>query len=181
MLVPRPRVNLVLYHGFLAPRAAWRAEVVPRPVPQATADARQDASEPDVTPRPEARKAAEVARAGYERELELAATIQADLFPAQLPRVPGYDLAARNRPARRCGGDYDDASRNAGTGDDESVLPNEKDDEFGESRLTAIVRDARHPPSAEIVSRVFEAIDQFAGTAPQFDDITLMILRRLGD
>jgi len=30
VLVPRPRVNLVLYHGVLAPRAAWRAEVVPR-------------------------------------------------------------------------------------------------------------------------------------------------------
>ena len=27
-LTPRPRVNLVLYHGVLAPRAAWRARVV---------------------------------------------------------------------------------------------------------------------------------------------------------
>ena len=32
VLVPRPHVNLVLYHGVLAPRAAWRAEVVPRGV-----------------------------------------------------------------------------------------------------------------------------------------------------
>ena len=39
VLVPRPRVNLVLYHGLLAPRAAWRAEVVPRRVPRATAAA----------------------------------------------------------------------------------------------------------------------------------------------
>jgi hypothetical protein len=30
VLVPRPRVNLLLYYGVLAPRAAWRAEVVPR-------------------------------------------------------------------------------------------------------------------------------------------------------
>jgi len=52
---------------------------------------------------------AEVARAGYERELELAARIQADLFPAALPRLDGYDVAARNRPAKRCGGDYYDA------------------------------------------------------------------------
>ncbi len=29
VLVPRPRVNLVLYHGVLGPRAAWRPEVVP--------------------------------------------------------------------------------------------------------------------------------------------------------
>ncbi len=28
-LTPRPRINLVLYHGVLAPRAAWRRAVVP--------------------------------------------------------------------------------------------------------------------------------------------------------
>jgi hypothetical protein len=27
-LTPRPRINLVLYHGVLAPNAAWRARVV---------------------------------------------------------------------------------------------------------------------------------------------------------
>ncbi len=252
-------------------------------------------------------KEAEVARAGYERELDLAATIQADLFPAQLPSLPGYDLAARNRPARRCGGDYYDAVP-GGAGADASVLlcvadvsgkglpaallmshmqatlrallgrtgslqeltahahdllhgstadnkyvtaalleltpatgrasyvsaghinsllvktngevvsltstgaplgllppgmpydstaitiepgdclilcsdgvpdaQNEGDEEFGEHRLMAIVQEARHHPSAEVVSRVFDAIDQFAGAAPQFDDITLMVLRR---
>ena len=30
VLVPRPRINLVLYHGVLGARAAWRAAVVPR-------------------------------------------------------------------------------------------------------------------------------------------------------
>jgi hypothetical protein len=29
-LVPRPRVNLLLYHGILAPNAPWRPAVVPR-------------------------------------------------------------------------------------------------------------------------------------------------------
>ena len=52
---------------------------------------------------------AEVARAKLERELDLAARIQADLFPAGLPALAGYELAARNRPARQCGGDYYDA------------------------------------------------------------------------
>ena len=28
-LVPRPRINLVLYHGVLAPRAAWCSSIVP--------------------------------------------------------------------------------------------------------------------------------------------------------
>ena len=27
-LIPRPRINLILYHGALAPRAAWRSLVV---------------------------------------------------------------------------------------------------------------------------------------------------------
>ena len=30
VLVPRPRINLLLYHGVLAAHAAWRAEVVPQ-------------------------------------------------------------------------------------------------------------------------------------------------------
>jgi hypothetical protein len=33
VLVPRPRVNLILYHGVLAPRAAWRSAIVPRGAP----------------------------------------------------------------------------------------------------------------------------------------------------
>jgi serine phosphatase RsbU (regulator of sigma subunit) len=50
----------------------------------------------------------EVARAKLANELDLAARIQANLFPAELPKLPGYALAAHNRPARRCGGDYYD-------------------------------------------------------------------------
>jgi hypothetical protein len=34
VLTPRPRVNLILYYGVLAPRASWRAALVP-----ATSDA----------------------------------------------------------------------------------------------------------------------------------------------
>lgn len=54
-------------------------------------------------------EAAEVARAKLESELKLAARIQSDLFPASMPAIPGYDVAAHNRPARQCGGDYYDA------------------------------------------------------------------------
>ena len=51
---------------------------------------------------------AELARAKLDNELAVAARIQSDLFPAVMPGVPGYELAAHNRPARRCGGDYYD-------------------------------------------------------------------------
>ncbi|MGI8655645.1 MAG: SpoIIE family protein phosphatase [Pyrinomonadaceae bacterium] len=48
-------------------------------------------------------------RKKLEQELELAASIQAKLFPDELPALSGYDIAAYNRPARQCGGDYYDA------------------------------------------------------------------------
>jgi phosphoserine phosphatase RsbU/P len=54
-------------------------------------------------------QAAELARTKLEGELTLASRIQANLFPAELPKIDGYELAARNRPARTCGGDYYDA------------------------------------------------------------------------
>lgn len=34
VFVPRPRINLILYHGVLGPRATWRAEVVRRQPPR---------------------------------------------------------------------------------------------------------------------------------------------------
>jgi serine phosphatase RsbU (regulator of sigma subunit)/putative methionine-R-sulfoxide reductase with GAF domain len=63
----------------------------------------------------------EVARAKLEGEMKLAARIQADLFPSSMPAIAGYDLAARNRPARQCGGDYYDAIV-VGEGGDARVL-----------------------------------------------------------
>jgi hypothetical protein len=36
-LVPRPRINLLVYHGVLAPNAPWRREVVARAEPEAPA------------------------------------------------------------------------------------------------------------------------------------------------
>jgi hypothetical protein len=38
-LVPRPRINMLLYHGVLAPNAPWRREVVARAEPEAAAAA----------------------------------------------------------------------------------------------------------------------------------------------
>jgi sigma-B regulation protein RsbU (phosphoserine phosphatase) len=50
-------------------------------------------------------------RQKIEKELALAASIQRGLFPAELPRIDGFDVAARNRPARLVGGDYYDVLR----------------------------------------------------------------------
>ncbi len=253
-------------------------------------------------------KEAEVARAKLENELDLAARIQADLFPAAMPHVPGYELAARNRPARRCGGDYYDVlplttatghdrwllcvadvagkglpaalvmsnmqatlrallSRTdslpalagqasellygstapekyvtaalvdldprtgalhfvgaghvdtlilradgtvvtlSSTGTPLGLLPlafpfgetplvlhpgdmlvlfsdgvpeaiNPADEEYGEARLVDVLRACASLPASEVIDRVLAAIDAFVGEAPQFDDITLLVVKR---
>jgi sigma-B regulation protein RsbU (phosphoserine phosphatase) len=56
---------------------------------------------------------------------------------------------------------------------------NPNDEEFGEERLREVIRAAAAEPARAIVTRVFAAIDAFVGDAPQFDDITLMVLKRL--
>ena len=244
-----------------------------------------------------------------EQELALAASIQQTLFPAQLPKMAALDLAARNRPARTCGGDYYDALRisgqthlicvadvsgkglpasllmsnmqatmrallgripsltelatltnsllyaatpdnkyvtailveldpetgkgryvNAGhqdcllmraggdiewiksTGtplglmapdiielmapyseqsfelhpgdllalfsDGVTEAQDEDENEFGEERLADFMRPIRHEPAEMLVDKVFCEIDRFAGSAPQYDDITLFIIKR---
>ncbi len=57
---------------------------------------------------------------------------------------------------------------------------NESGDEFGEDRLAAIVSAHRDAPAEAIVDHVVTAIDEFAGAAPQFDDITIMVIKRQG-
>ena len=55
---------------------------------------------------------------------------------------------------------------------------NEAEEEFGEARLTAAVRASIDAPVGVMVERVFDAIDAFAGGAAQFDDITILVVRR---
>ena len=64
----------------------------------------------------------ELARAKLESELTVASRIQANLFPSVLPQAAGYDLAARNRAARYCGGDYYDALVTGADGAEELLL-----------------------------------------------------------
>jgi sigma-B regulation protein RsbU (phosphoserine phosphatase) len=250
-----------------------------------------------------------IERRQFEEELALAARIQARLFPAVLPQLAGCELAARNRPALLCGGDYYDvlptaepgelgphllcvadvsgkglpasllmsnlqatlraslgfrpglvdlvvrtnellhastptdryitailanfepatgrctfvnAGHNGGilirrdgridclkaTGPPLGLLPdlpflserielfpgdvlclysdgvpeafNPQEEEWGDERLMGCLHQCRHMDPERIIAKVFEAIDSFAGHAPQHDDITMLILKRKG-
>jgi phosphoserine phosphatase RsbU/P len=48
------------------------------------------------------------ARQRLEHEISIAHEVQSQLFPQQLPHVPGIELAAANKPARGVSGDYYD-------------------------------------------------------------------------
>ena len=58
-------------------------------------------------------------RKQFEQELALAASIQENLFPSQIAQYPGFNLAAHNRHATLCGGDYYD------------ILPVDRSDPMG--------------------------------------------------
>jgi hypothetical protein len=51
------------------------------------------------------------------------------------------------------------------------------DVEFGDARLEKLARGFGEAPAAECMRRLFTAVDDFAGTAPQSDDITCLVLR----
>jgi hypothetical protein len=53
-LIPRPAVNLVVYHGVLAPHARWRAHVVRYDRPAPDAPARERAASPRAAGAPSA-------------------------------------------------------------------------------------------------------------------------------
>jgi phosphoserine phosphatase RsbU/P len=59
----------------------------------------------------------------------------------------------------------------------EAVDP--KDQDFGEDRLAALVWSLRDLPASQIVEAVHKAVFDFAAGAPQFDDITVVVARKL--
>lgn len=54
---------------------------------------------------------------------------------------------------------------------------NERDEEYGVERLMACVEASRSRSSREIIDTVVREVTAFAGTHPQHDDITLMVLK----
>ncbi len=56
---------------------------------------------------------------------------------------------------------------------------NEQEEEFGLERLRRVVVAHRERPAAEIAQAIGDAVAAFTGDVPRFDDLTLVVLRRL--
>jgi phosphoserine phosphatase RsbU/P len=56
---------------------------------------------------------------------------------------------------------------------------NAQEQEFGRERLRQVVFDKRRAPATELVMALNHALHEFSGVAPQFDDITLVVMKRL--
>ena len=57
----------------------------------------------------------------------------------------------------------------------EAINPNEE--QFGERRLIETIMGCRDLPAGEVIDRILEAVTQFSGDEPQFDDQTLIVMR----
>ncbi|HET6580407.1 MAG TPA: PP2C family protein-serine/threonine phosphatase, partial [Methanoregula sp.] len=54
---------------------------------------------------------------------------------------------------------------------------NAKEELFGEERLSAIIRKNARLSAHEILDLILSGVQEFAGDMPQFDDITLMVIK----
>ncbi len=97
-----------------------------------------------------------IERKKMEQELQLAASIQQGLFPEFLPKINGYDIAAKNRSALQCGGDYYD------------VLPIEKTSAGGEKSYLLCVADVsgKGLPASLLMSNMQATLRALLGRVP---------------
>jgi len=105
-----------------------------------------------------------VVRANGEVEMLPCTGMALGLFPARTYEEQSFDLRDGDLLAI-----YSDGVTDA---------QNEEEHEFGTERLVEVLKKHFSEPAAAVVDRVFEAIDAFAGSAPQFDDITMLVLKR---
>jgi sigma-B regulation protein RsbU (phosphoserine phosphatase) len=54
---------------------------------------------------------------------------------------------------------------------------NSREELFGEDRLREIIRNNARLTAREILDRILSAVQEFAGDMPQFDDITLLVIK----
>jgi serine phosphatase RsbU (regulator of sigma subunit) len=57
---------------------------------------------------------------------------------------------------------------------------NAAEESFGAERLSAVIEQHRREPASIVVDHIVEAVKAHAGDSPQMDDITLIVLRRVG-
>lgn len=59
-------------------------------------------------------------------------------------------------------------------------MRNEQKEEYGRSRVQKFLIKNHDLPADEIVSKLVEDVDTFQGNAPQHDDMTLLVMKRVG-
>ena len=52
------------------------------------------------------------------------------------------------------------------------------EEEFGISRLTEAVQEHAAKTAQELINEILRAVEDFTNGAPQFDDMTLMVVKR---
>jgi sigma-B regulation protein RsbU (phosphoserine phosphatase) len=55
---------------------------------------------------------------------------------------------------------------------------NQKEEEFGESRLVSVIADNKEASAEELTGKIIDAVKQHAGDCVQYDDMTLLIIKR---
>jgi len=56
----------------------------------------------------------------------------------------------------------------------------EADEPFGDARIESLLVEHRNEQAHKIVDRVFTAVNAHSGDAPQFDDLTMVVVKRTG-
>ncbi len=52
-------------------------------------------------------------------------------------------------------------------------------EQFGEDRVIQVLKESKDLSSAEIIQRIYDAVRAFVGSAPQSDDLTAVIIKRI--
>jgi sigma-B regulation protein RsbU (phosphoserine phosphatase) len=55
---------------------------------------------------------------------------------------------------------------------------NASNEMFGSERFESVIREHRDKPAAELTESITKAVREFVGNAPQFDDLTLIVVKR---
>ncbi len=53
-----------------------------------------------------------------------------------------------------------------------------EDAPFGEARLEGVIRSCMDDPAEKIIDKIVQAVNEYAGQAPQADDLTLVLMKR---